>query len=179
MSFIAIVVVSALVAIGYGMAHAVGTAWVCPEYFLLGPRVVDSNDPMTLAMFFGARGTWWLGLGLGLLLAIAARLGARPPRRTSSLLRPMVVLCAACGAGAFIGGDLGYWLATWGHVQLFEPTASELAVEKHADYVTCVGANLGAYVASLIGGPILCVKVWSMRRWGWSYDEKPVRAIRS
>src|SRR5262249_11114159 len=66
-------------AIAYGIAHDNVTARVCVEYFTIGHvPIFGTENPTLLALGWGVLATWWVGLGLGLLLALACRRGRRP-----------------------------------------------------------------------------------------------------
>jgi hypothetical protein len=55
------------------------TARVCVEYFtVFHPPVFNTQSPTLLACGWGVIATWWVGLFLGLFLAVAARIGPRP-----------------------------------------------------------------------------------------------------
>ena len=78
--FLSIVSLCVLGAIAYGLIHDQVTARVCPEYFTLGhstPTFVPRN-PTALGLFWGVAATWWVGVGIGVPLACAARLGKLP-----------------------------------------------------------------------------------------------------
>ena len=79
MQALAIVALSILAAVSYGIVHDQITARVCVEYFTIGhPQVlaVPTDSPTVLGFVWGVIATWWVGLGLGIPLALAARLGS-------------------------------------------------------------------------------------------------------
>ena len=72
MAFLRIVLQCVALAIVYGIVHDVVTAHVCVEYFTIGhPTVIGCTSPVMLALTWGVLATWWVGLGLGLLLGLA------------------------------------------------------------------------------------------------------------
>ncbi len=84
MKAVAIVLLCIAMAILYGIVHDQVTARVCVEYFTIGhPPVFDTDDTTLLALGWGVIATWWVGLGLGIPLAIAARAGSMPKRGPS------------------------------------------------------------------------------------------------
>src|SRR5215470_2611517 len=108
MQFLAIVLFCILAAVVYGIAHDQVTARVCVEYFTIGhPAVFDTASPTLLGLGWGVLATWWVGLLLGLLLALAARIGARPKRTVRSLLRPVLLLLVVMGALSVLAGLVG------------------------------------------------------------------------
>ena len=83
-------------AVAYGIVHDQITARVSIEYFTIGhPRLFATDDPTPHALAWGVIATWWVGLLLGIPLAIAARRGARPKLAARDLLRPIGVLLVA------------------------------------------------------------------------------------
>jgi hypothetical protein len=84
-SIVGLCIASAVV---YGILHDQVTARVCLEYFTIGhPPVFATDSPTLLGLGWGIIATWWVGLFLGVPLAIAARAGRRPKRDVSSLMR--------------------------------------------------------------------------------------------
>jgi hypothetical protein len=93
MQFFFIVVLCVLAAVTYGILHDQVTARVCVEYFTIGhPPIFGTDDPTLLALGWGVLATWWVGVMLGVPLAVVARLGKRPKRSAVSMVRPLVVL---------------------------------------------------------------------------------------
>ena len=87
MEALKIVLFATLAAVCYGILHDQVTAHLCVEYFTIAhPPVFPTESPFWLAIGWGIIATWWVGLRLGVLLAVAARFGAKPetdPRRTA------------------------------------------------------------------------------------------------
>src|SRR2546428_5874010 len=82
-----------LAAVVYGILHDQVTARVCVEYFTIGHApIFGTDDPTLLGLGWGVLATWWMGLLLGVPLAVAARAGSRPKRSVGSLLRPIAWL---------------------------------------------------------------------------------------
>ena len=92
-------------AVSYGIVHDQVTARVCVEYFTIGhPPVFAPKDPTLLGIGWGILATWWVGLLLGLPLAVAARAGRRPKRSAASLVQPVLCLFGVTAACALIAG---------------------------------------------------------------------------
>src|SRR3954462_13168201 len=90
-------------AVLYGVLHDQVTARVCVEYFTVGhPPVFATGSPPPPGPGWGVIATWWVGLLLGIPLALAARAGARPRRSLRSLARPVATLLLVMGASALI-----------------------------------------------------------------------------
>ncbi len=76
MHWLAIVVLSILACVTYGVIHDQITARICVEYFTIGhPQIIASESPTMLGFVWGVIATWWVGAILGVLLATAARIG--------------------------------------------------------------------------------------------------------
>ncbi|MCA8941727.1 MAG: hypothetical protein KDB80_04135 [Planctomycetes bacterium] len=89
MAGLRIVLLCVVAAVGFGIVHDQITARVCVEYFTIGhPRILATDSPTELGIFWGVIATWWVGAILGLGLAFAARRGAAPKRNAASLVRP-------------------------------------------------------------------------------------------
>uniref|UniRef100_UPI003752609C hypothetical protein n=1 Tax=Armatimonas sp. TaxID=1872638 RepID=UPI003752609C len=89
----------------YGIAHDQITARVCIEYFTIG-HFSPANIPWTptvLGLYWGIVATWWVGLILGIPLALCACVGSWPKRSAQELLRPLLLLLAITFACAMTG----------------------------------------------------------------------------
>jgi hypothetical protein len=125
MQFLLIVILTIVSAVLYGIVHYQFTARICVEYFTVGhPPVFSTQSPTLLALGWGVIATWWVGLILGIPLAIAARVGARPQRSAISLIRPISVLLLVMAILAFVSSLIGYTLARNRSVVLLEPLAT-------------------------------------------------------
>src|SRR4051794_17708525 len=119
-------------AIIYGVVHDLITAQICVEYFTIGhPPVFETDSPALLALGWGVIATWWVGLLIGVPLALVARVGARPKRSVGSLVRPVAVLLGVMALGAVVAGVVGWLLARRGAIGLLEPLSSSVPAEKH------------------------------------------------
>ncbi len=87
MQFLGIILMCILAAVAYGIAQDQIAARVCVEYFTIGhPPIFDTDDPTFLGLGWDIIATWWVGLLLGVPLAIVARVGSRPKRSLNSLI---------------------------------------------------------------------------------------------
>lgn len=125
MQAVMIIVCIVLGAIGYGIIHDQITVRVCLEYFTIGhPPVFGTTSPTLLGLGWGVIATWWVGLPLGVALAIAAPAGSRPKPTVRSLIRPMGPLLVAMAVCALAAGFAGGLLARRGYIFLWEPLFS-------------------------------------------------------
>ncbi len=149
-------------AVAYGILHDQVTAHLCVEYFTIAhPPVVPTQSPFLLAIVWGVLATWWVGLPLGLMLAVAARLG-RGNRLGLADLRPAVLrLLMAMALCAAAAGAWGAWSVSsgspvpggWGPL---------LPAEIHVAFSAAAWAHLASYASGIIGG--LAVIAWTVWR---------------
>jgi hypothetical protein len=180
MKSLAIILLAVAAAIAYGIVHDQITARICVEYFSIGhPRLIDSDSPTVLALFWGAVATWWVGLPLGLGLAVAARAGRRPKLAASELFIPVVKFLGCMFAVATIFGAVGFATSTAGIFNLVEPLASRVPADKHTAFLLDGWAHSSSYLAGIVGGLVLCVFTWRQRRTGARAGEPvaPAKAV--
>lgn len=164
MQSLSIILMCIAAAVTYGIVHDQITARVCVEYFTVGhPPVFGTNDPTLLGIGWGILATWWVGLMLGVPLAMVARVGPRPKRSVGSLVRPMLWLLAVMAVCALVAGILGWFLAKSGVVVLVGPIARDLPSDRHVLFIADLWAHLASYLIGLGGGIILIVQVWRSR----------------
>jgi hypothetical protein len=165
MQWIAIVILSILACIAYGIIHDQITARICVEYFTIGhPRIIPTDDPTVLGIVWGIVATWWVGAILGVPLATCARIGSRPKMTARSLLGPMAFLFASSAGFALMAGLVGYVAASMGWVWLVGPIAEDVPPEKHAAFLVDLWAHSASYTGGFVGGIILMAWVWRSRR---------------
>jgi hypothetical protein len=159
-----IVLLCVVAAVCFGIAHDQVTARVCVEYFTVGhPPVFGTDDPTLLGIGWGIIATWWVGLLLGVPLAVVARVGSRRKRSVGSLVRPVACLLAVMGVIALAAGLLGWKLASAGAVFLVGPIARELPPERHVPFLADLWAHSASYLVGLVGGIVVMVLVWRSR----------------
>lgn len=164
MHWLAIVVLSVLACVTYGIIHDQITARICVEYFTIGhPQIIASESPTMLGFVWGVIATWWVGAILGVLLATAARIGARPKRNAGSLLRPMAILFGCNAMLALLAGAVGYVAASKGWVWLVGRVAKNVPPEKHIAFLVDLWAHGASYLGGFVGGIILVISVWRSR----------------
>jgi len=164
MQFVRIIITSVLAAILYGIIHDQITARICVEYFTVGhPRWIDSDSPTVLGLFWGVVATWWVGLPMGIGLAIAARAGSRPKLTCSQLVRPIgLLLCCMLGV-AILAGLTGWITASTGIFHLAPRLAARIPEDKHVAFLTAGWAHSGSYLAGVVGGFLLWIATWKRR----------------
>lgn len=164
MQSVRIVLLCIVAAAAYGIAHDQITARICVEYFTVGhPPLVDTDDPTLIGIGWGLVATWWVGLLLGVPLAIAARAGSRPPRAVGSLIHPIAWLLAIMASSAVCAGVVGWLLARSKIVVLIGPIAHALPPERHVPFIADLWAHLTSYLVGFVGGIVIVVRVWRSR----------------
>jgi hypothetical protein len=164
MQFSSIIGLSILAAITYGVIHDQITTRICIEYFTVGhARLIDSNSPTILGLFWGVVATWWVGLPLGLGLAIAARSGRRPKLGASDLVPPLLRLMMVMFSVATLAGMIGFFTSKAGVFRLIQPLAGKVPSEHHVAFLTCGWAHSASYLAGLVGGVALWILTWRRR----------------
>lgn len=164
MQSMGIVLICVFAAVTYGIAHDQITARVCVEYFTVGhPPVFGTDDPTLLGIGWGIVATWWVGLLLGVPLAVVARAGSRPKRSVGSLVKPVVGLLAVTAVCALAAGVTGWFLARSGVVFLVGPIARELPADRHVPFLADMWAHSASYLVGLAGGIAVMVLVWRSR----------------
>ncbi len=159
-----IVATAILAAVVYGVLHDQVTARVCVEYFTIGhPPVFATSDPTLLGLGWGIIATWWVGLILGVPLAIVARWGSWPKTPPSALWKPIGLLLLCMAACAAVAGVLGYQAARTGAVFLVEPLATQLPRSKHAAFIADLWAHLASYGSGFVGGVVVIALVGRRR----------------
>jgi hypothetical protein len=177
MQSVGIVLLSMLAAVTYGICLDQVTARVCVEYFTVGhPPIFGTEDPTLLALGWGMIATWWVGLVLGVGLAIAARASSRPKRAVRELIRPVIVLMVATGLCALIAGIVGWVLALNGIVHLVGPLARDLPADKHVPFLADLWAHSASYIAGAVGAIVVMVRVWRSRGKNQPLNTSPSRA---
>ncbi len=155
---------SVIAAAVFGIIHDQITARICIEYFTIGhPRLIESESPTILGLFWGIVATWWVGLPLGVGLAVAARAGDRPKIRAVETIRPILILMTVMYGVAFFAGLIGFVTSNLGAFHLNEPLASSIPQNKHVAFLTDAWAHGGSYAAGLVGGMALWFRVWRRR----------------
>jgi hypothetical protein len=161
---LAIVLMCIVAAVVYGVVHDQITARVCIEYFTVGhPPVFGTDDPTLLGIGWGILATWWVGLLLGVPLAIVARAGSRPKRSVGSLVMPVCSLLAVMAFCALVAGTAGWLLARNGVVFLIGPIHDQLPADCHVPFIADLWAHSASYVVGFIGGIVVIAMTWRSR----------------
>ncbi len=148
----------------YGILHDQVTARVCVEYFTVGHApIFHTPSPTILAFGWGTMGTWWVGLILGVVAALASRLGSWPRLDAAHLVRPIACLLIVMAVASLLAGITGYQIAKASGLVLPEPLGPRIPKGHHHLFFADSLAHLAAYGVGAFGGLILCVRVLAQR----------------
>jgi hypothetical protein len=149
----------------YGILHDQVTARVCVEYFSVAHRtILPLRSPTLLGLEWGIVATWWVGCGLGVLLAGSARLGSLPSLSARDLSRPVGLLLLSMACGALLAGTTGFCLTKAGVISLQGPLAEAIVNSKHARFMADAWAHLASYFIGCCGGLALCIRAYARRK---------------
>jgi hypothetical protein len=70
-------------------------------------------------------------------------------------------------AVAALAGVVGRILAATGAVVVMGPMAGRIPADRHADFLTDLWIHNGSYAGGFVGGIVLAVRTWRLRRRGW------------
>ncbi len=164
MESVRIILLAVGAAVSYGVLHDQVTARVCVEYFTIAhPPVFGTDDPTLLGLGWGVIATWWVGLVLGVFLAISARAGRRPKLAWKGLLRPLGILLLVMAVLASTAGVLAY-ASLRDHPPGLPPGLEAVPEERRAAFIADWMAHTTSYAAGSLGGLTLCVWTWFRRR---------------
>ena len=140
----------------YGVIHDQITVRICIEYFTIGhPPVFPTTDPTLLGLGWGVIATWWVGVLVGIPLALACRAGSLPKREPSTLWRPLFKLAGFSFSMAVVAGLIGWVAAENGWVFLLGSPAERVPQDRHVPFLIDLWAHNASYLSGFIGGIVL------------------------
>jgi len=147
-------------AVLYGVVHDQITARIYLPYFtVFHPPMFHTQSPTLQALGWGIIATWWMGAFLGLLLAIACRLGTPPKLAFSEMLRPIGVLLLVMATTAITCGIIGFF---WGRVPSDMVGMLSPAAERR--FLADWWAHNASYASGFIGALVVCILAVEKRR---------------
>ncbi len=165
MEFLKIWMLCIVAAVVYGIVHDQITARVCVEYFSVAhPMILPVTSATLLGLEWGILATWWVGCGLGVLLAASARVGSLPSLSARDVSHPIRLLLLSMACGALLAGVAGFLLTKAGLISLQGPLSEAVPRWKHARFMADAWAHLASYFIGCCGGLVLCVRAYARRR---------------
>lgn len=159
-----VVIITAVAACIYGIAHDQVTVRLCIEYFSVAhPPLFRTSSPTLLAICWGIAATLPIGTAMGVVLALVSKSGDAPPYPTWRVARGVGVLFCAMALGALLLGCLGYGLAQRGVVAVPAAWADEIPLEKHHRFMAAWFAHGASYFIGSVGGAFFCWQIWKRR----------------
>lgn len=152
-------------AVVYGVVHDQITARICVEYFSrTHPRLFDSESPTLLALAWGVIATWWVGLGLGILIALAASAGRWPRLDARELVTPVLILLLTMGVLATLAGFAAYNLWADGHIAIPPDVPLVVPEVRLQRWAGVWYAHNASYDVGFLGGVVVAVLTLFTRR---------------
>jgi hypothetical protein len=160
-----IILFATFAAIAYGVLHDQVTAHLCVEYFTVAhPRIFPTENPALLALGWGILATWWVGLALGILLALAARAGSAPKLGLAQFRRPILLLMLVTALAALASGLVGASVAS-----LVSPApGGPIPAEKFGAFLAVAFAHEASYAVGTLAGVMLAGRTLLHRRRSYS-----------
>ena len=160
-----IVLLGLCAAVGYGILHDQVTARVCIEYFTVGhPRIIATTSTTILGLVWGVVATWWVGLPLGFMLALAARAGPWPKLNAADLRASVMILLVVMAICAALAGFIGYQFALADQIGFPSVWANGVSPDKRPAFIGDWWAHNASYDVGIIGGGVLCLITWWRRK---------------
>ncbi len=164
MNQIKVILLCVLAAVIYGVIHDEITAHLCVEYFSVAhPPLFHTDSPTILAFCWGVAATIWIGIALGVMLALVSQSGGAPPYPFAKLVRSMLILLSVMAPSALFAGLLGFELSRHSMIQLPGDLAWMIPVAKHDRFMGVWFAHGASYLSGLAGGAYLILHVWNQR----------------
>ncbi|UUO06451.1 hypothetical protein M4951_24275 [Blastopirellula sp. J2-11] len=153
-------------AILYGVCHDMITTRICLEYFTVfhPPVWGGATDPTILALTWGVKATWWVGLILSIPAVMLARLGAGPQLAARDLIRPIGYLLLVMAIGSLVAGLTAWFLGNAGVIRPAPDFARLMRREAQLGFLIDMWAHLAAYASGFFGGMAVCIWIWWRRR---------------
>jgi hypothetical protein len=163
--FLLIVLLATTASVAYGIVHDQVTVRISPEYFTIGHPPVRHHGSLTLlGLYWGLAATWWAGLTVGLILAVAARAGRSPGLTARDLIGPVLSLTGIMALCAASSGFAAGALSDGGCLKLLPPLSDSVPAVSHRSFLVAAGAHQASYAAGFLGGAIMAVLTWRRRK---------------
>lgn len=151
---------------GYGIFHDQITAQICVEYFTIAhPPLVQTTSPALIGLAWAAAATFWVGLALGVPLALASQSHSTqsPPVPLARLRSAIFKLLALMMTSAILCGAIGFELSRRGIITLPEGFFYAIPFEQHHWFMAVWFAHGASYLVGIAGGISLIFRIWNQR----------------
>ncbi|MBS1706947.1 MAG: hypothetical protein JST40_13860 [Armatimonadetes bacterium] len=150
-----------LMSVGYGIAHDLVTAHLWVPYFTVHhPKLVESQNPIIMALLWGVIATWWVGGLAGLVLAVISLFGKTDPvpfpvfaktLRNATIILFVLAMCWLVG------------MLVVAHIVIPEPKRRP-SFEEDARAVAVASTHIVSYFGSVAMTLVVALKLWLYRR---------------
>lgn len=165
MNYAKIIIVSVVLAVLYGILHDMITAHLCVEYFTIGhPKVIESTSPVLLALTWGVIATWWVGLPMGIILALVSQAGKLPEIPVKIVLKYCIYLLVWMFVIALIFGTVTGFAASKGNLFLIGKMAELVPKKQHSRFLAAGWAHGASYLSGVIGTVVLSIILHKKRK---------------
>lgn len=127
-------------------------------------RSFNPTSPTILALVWGVVATWWVGLALGIILALASRIGRWPTLDARDLVPSILTLLAVMATFAILAGIAGYQLSSQGKVAIPIEVVDAVPAAMHHRWMAAYFAHNASYDVGFVGGIVLSVLALLTRR---------------
>jgi hypothetical protein len=159
-----IILLGVAVATTYGVLHDQITVRLCIEYFTIAhPPLFRTTSPMVLGACWGVAATFWVGVVLGLLLALVSQSAGQPPVPIRRLFRVMLALVAGTAALATLAGVVGFELSRHGIVAIPAEFSDAVRPSDHYRFMAVWFAHGASYLGGMAGGAVVIFRIWRER----------------
>ena len=160
---LAIICLATGAAVTYGVVNDQFLAHLCVQYFTIGHiDYLRTGRPEILAFEWGFLGTWWVGLTLGVPVALLGTLGPAPRLRAVDFVRPLLLLMGLMALAAVIAWVSAYTLASNGTAHIADVVRPGVDPDQRHLYYADFWANIAGYVIGPLGG--ITLLVWTGAR---------------
>lgn len=153
--FFLIILMCIAAAVVYGIVHDQATVRISREYFTVFHKDVGISSPTLLGLYWGVLATWWVGAGLGVLVAGVSRLGGGPKVEPAEVLFPLVYLMLFTMVVAILAGIAGGIAGSNGWVFVTGDLREAIPAGRHTAFLINLWAHTASYGAGAIGGVFL------------------------
>jgi hypothetical protein len=152
-------------AVIYGILHDQITVRICLEYFTIGhPAIFGDQSPTMLAVLWGTVASWWMGLFLGIILALSATVGSAPAVEATALVKPLLRLLVVMALCAIMAGLIGFGLASIGKIGLPPRWQAAIPRDKQKPFLVDAFAHEASYGVGFLGSLFIARKTWVRRK---------------
>jgi Na+(H+)/acetate symporter ActP len=159
------IIVMAVCAVAvYGVVHDQCTVRLCPEYFTIAhPPLFPVSSPTLLGVCWGLASTFWVGLGLGFLLALVSQSPGTDPVPLARLGRWMLELIVVTAIAAMLAAVVGFELSRHGRVSIQNDLYDLIPVGHRHRFMAVWFAHGASYLVGVGGASLVVLRVWRQR----------------